>query len=737
MSATTAGPVADTNGTAAENETQAVDVVLVFDRSLSMDQTRYELAKEMETFDDRIDTEGKDVGYALLTYGSEPELQQPSTADFETFNEALEFGTSGSVENASTALLAATDEFRADSERVVILVSNEDDDGTAAQRQDAAEAMSSVEFLAVSPDDPIDSSCEFHSPPCDDDSDNELRTMATDVGGDWIDVDSEASTIVSTMAETVGAEDSSTGGGGADDSPTRSYSTSSPDIDPVNGSVNCSTVEIGERFAASIVLENDGTADGTADEELRTEDETIATLDVDVPEDETATATVNRSFDEPGTYDLFYDLMHVGTVEVTPLRDTGVSLSAPSETRVEASVTDARENKTVRIPVTHPDVNASAFGPMTAVWVTTNHDADFTVSIEAPADAPNGTSPFTEHVRPLAYPTVNTSLEESDVRAFGVEFNDTDERIEFYGQVNNSSWTAYDGSAVDPDTAGARTTNGTFNASVNDVETGVQYDVLSTTDESATGPTTNETTTTTNETTTTTNETTTTTNETATTTTNETATTTTDDGVETGNETVTDNETTVQNGTTVETTTVVDSATVSANESATAVTFDATVDDTPRYVASVPANATTFVFGVQEPGFVVDAISLDRESVVAGELVVATVTVDNDGLVAGTHEVSLLANGDPVADTTVYVSPNESRDVSLSFVPDSPGEYAFAVGDATGPTLSVEAPAETEPSETTTTSDGLETALAVPGFTALALLIAMVTVALLVRIRDW
>ncbi|MGM0399242.1 MAG: vWA domain-containing protein, partial [Halobacteriota archaeon] len=477
------GSSADTDGTVAaenetvENETRAVDVVLVFDRSESMDTNRHDIAKEMEGFDDRLDTEGKDVQYALVTYGPDSEVRQPLTDNYADFQTALNFGTVDSRENASDALLAATDEFRDDSDRVVVIVTNEDDDSSDAQRQAATEAMSSVDFLAVSPDDPIESSCEFHSPPCDNDTDNELRTMAADAGGDWIDVDSDSSSIVTKIATTVGTDDSgaSTGGSSSDSSSSPSYSTSSPDIEPVNGSVNLSTVEIGEEVEFSITLENDGSADGTADEDLETEDESIASLDVDVPEDETVTATVNHSFDTPGTYELFYDHMHVATVEVTPLRDTGVSLAAPSETRLEATVTDARANETVRIPVTHPEVSDSAFGPMTAVWVTTTRDADFSVSVDDDSKTATESVPFTDHVRPLAYPSASTTLEESEIKSFGIEYADGDDRIEFYGQVNNSSWTEYEGIAIDPEAAGATTTNGTFEETGNESGTGVQY----------------------------------------------------------------------------------------------------------------------------------------------------------------------------------------------------------------------------------------------------------------------
>ncbi|UWG47986.1 Cell surface protein, contains right handed betahelix region [Halanaeroarchaeum sp. HSR-CO] len=706
--AETDGIVAAENETV-ENETQAVDVVLVFDRSESMDANRHEIAKEMEGFDQRLDTDGKDIQYALLTYGPESDVRQSLTDDYEDFQTALNFGTADSRENASDALLAATDEFRDDSERIVIIVTNEDDDSSAAQRQAATDAMSSVDFLAVSPDDPIDSSCELHSPPCDTDTDNELRTMAADAGGDWIDVDSDSSTIVTKMATTVGIDESetSTGGDSSGTSGSSSYSTSSPDVDPVNGSVNTSTVEIGEKVQFSITLENDGSADGTADEDLMTEDASIASLDVDVPEDETVTATVNHSFDTPGTYELFYDHMHVATVEVTPLRDTGVSLAAPSETRLEATVTDARTNETVRIPVTHPAVSDSAFGPITAIWVTTTQDADFSVTVDADSKTATETAPFTDHVRPLAYPSVNTTLEESQIESFGIEYADGDDRIEFYAQVNNSSWTESEGIAIDPEAAGATTTNGTFAETGNESGTGVQYDVLTITTEGVESSAENE-------------------SVTANGTVNETS---------TANGTV--NETSTANGTvnettTVQTTTVSDSIEVASNESATGVTlaWDQTVE---RYVATVPAN-TTVAFGVQQPGFVVESLTLDRDTVEEGEQVVATVTVDNDGLVPGSYETILQANGDPVADTTVYVPANDSREVSLSFSPDTPGEYTLDVGGSGETTLLVEAVTES-PNETTTTENP-ETETASPGFTAIGVLVAALLVSLFVKTRT-
>ncbi|MFW6003479.1 MAG: vWA domain-containing protein [Halanaeroarchaeum sp.] len=722
------GATDDTNATeneTAENETQAVDVVLVFDRSESMDASRYEIAKEMEGFDERLDTEGKDVRYGLVTYGPDAEVRQPLTDDYDTFHDALQFGMAESRENASDALLAASDQFRADSERVVIIVTNEDDDSSAAQREAATEAMSSVDFLAVSPDDPIDSSCEFHSPPCDMEEDNELRTVAADVGGDWIDVDAGSSAIVTEMAETIGADDggASSGSSASGSSGSSSYSTSSPDIDPVNGSVNLSTVEVGEEVEVAVTLENDGSADGTAYDDLQTEDESIASLEVDVPEDETVTATVNHSFDTPGTYDLFYDHMHVATVEVTPLRDTGVAVAAPTETSLEVNVTDARENETVRIPVTHPDVYESAFGPMTAVWVTTTQDADYSLSVEANGTAA-ASSPFDDHVRPLAYPAVDTTLPEDEIAAIGVEYADGDDRIEFYGQGNNSSWATYEGAAVDTEAAGATTTNGTFAETGNESGTGVQYDVLTVTTEGVESSSENETTTdngTVNESTTddeSENE------------------TTTDNG--TVNESTTSNETsqsgneTANDTTTTRTTTVIDSVAIASNESATGVTLTSD-QPTDRYVAAIPA-ATTVAFGLQEPGFVAEALALDSDTVVEGDQVVATVVIDNDGLVPGSYEAVLRADGDPVADTTVYVPAEDSREVSLSFAPDSPGEYTLDVGGSTEATLVVEA--ATEQAEETTTTEDPETETASPGFTALGVLVAALVVAIFVKTRD-
>ncbi|MGM0398304.1 MAG: CARDB domain-containing protein, partial [Halobacteriota archaeon] len=158
--------------------------------------------------------------------------------------------------------------------------------------------------------------------------------------------------------------------------------------------------------------------------------------------------------------------------------------------------------------------------------------------------------------------------------------------------------------------------------------------------------------------------------------------------------------------------------------------WDQAVD---RYVASVPAN-TTVAFGVQQPGFVVETLALDRDTVEEGEQVVATVTVDNDGLVPGSYETILRANGDPVADTTVYVPANDSREVSLSFSPDTPGEYTLDVDGDQEKTLVVEAVTES-PAETTTTENP-ETETASPGFTAIGVLVAALLVSLFVKTRT-
>ena len=85
--------------------------------------------------------------------------------------------------------------------------------------------------------------------------------------------------------------------------------------------------------------------------------------------------------------------------------------------------------------------------------------------------------------------------------------------------------------------------------------------------------------------------------------------------------------------------------------------------------------------------------SLDREAVGAGESAVVRATVANDGRDDGARDVTLTADGEPLATQRVELDPGESATLAFEAAFDEPGEYDIAVDDAAAGTLAVGDPA--------------------------------------------
>ena len=85
--------------------------------------------------------------------------------------------------------------------------------------------------------------------------------------------------------------------------------------------------------------------------------------------------------------------------------------------------------------------------------------------------------------------------------------------------------------------------------------------------------------------------------------------------------------------------------------------------------------------------------SLDREAVDAGASAVVRATVANEGRDDGARDVTLTADGEPLATQRVELDPGESATVAFEAAFDEPGEYDIAVDDASAGTLAVGDPA--------------------------------------------
>jgi len=71
--------------------------------------------------------------------------------------------------------------------------------------------------------------------------------------------------------------------------------------------------------------------------------------------------------------------------------------------------------------------------------------------------------------------------------------------------------------------------------------------------------------------------------------------------------------------------------------------------------------------------------ALDPPAIEPGEEATVRATVENGGGAAGERTVTLTADGDPVANETVSLAPNETATVALSGVFETAGEYDLAL----------------------------------------------------------
>jgi PGF-CTERM protein len=126
------------------------------------------------------------------------------------------------------------------------------------------------------------------------------------------------------------------------------------------------------------------------------------------------------------------------------------------------------------------------------------------------------------------------------------------------------------------------------------------------------------------------------------------------------------------------------------------------------------------------PDITVATLSVDREQVDAGQRFTLTANVTNTGDAAGERSVSLELFGETVATRTVSLDAGESTTVSFTRSVMSPGSYDATVGNETVSIVVADGPTPTDVPSTTTE---------VPGFGAVAALLALLAVAAAARHR--
>lgn len=418
---------------------EPVDVVFVFDRSKSMNTERYQLAAEMETFQRTLVERGVDARFGLVTYTDDATVRQEFTRNFQDVEDALQFQTRNDVEKASDAVLTATEmDFRDDAERVVVLVTDEDDDSSPETRKRALQRLEDVTFIALSPADASTSSCEHHSPPCDSSERNELRRYATVSGGTWVSIgtDAEASMqrVASTVVDTSGAED-----GGDDDGLPRNVDIG-PDVDVVDRATNRTEAEVGDAVAVNATVANSGLSDGSAELTVTTDGRELATESVAVDPRSETTATLVHRFDDPGEYKLVLNNERVTVVTVREPDETTVSVdTTAARNRLEASVTDAWTNERVKVSIPKGSLLSTTGTELEAIHVrpaaesaTPRHDASFDLTVERITSPPSGTPALSTDARAVTYLEVESTLSDAEVASLAFQYAQTDADVAMY-----------------------------------------------------------------------------------------------------------------------------------------------------------------------------------------------------------------------------------------------------------------------------------------------------------------
>ncbi len=308
---------------AAQSEGQA-DVVVLFDRSGSMDEVADDLQNETENLADELDSEGIDARYALITYDDQgdelTEVRQTFTSDTEDFKDSLDFDTPGGTENASNAILLAFDEldFRSDAQKIVVVITDEDDDGYEQAGETAINRLNDEDATLVAVSEP-----EADSGYSEEET---LRHMAEEQAdsGEWTDIGAASFTdVIADLIDVIKEETTTTTSDGT-----------GPNFDIVEKSVEKDTVYPGEEVTATAVVENTG-ASGTFDAFVTTTRRVMYNEEVEIDSDDSHRFEIPVSFDSIGSYLLRIDgesLARV-TVEEQPLNGDNIEIHDPSVKR--------------------------------------------------------------------------------------------------------------------------------------------------------------------------------------------------------------------------------------------------------------------------------------------------------------------------------------------------------------------------------------------------------------------
>ncbi|WP_227133060.1 VWA domain-containing protein [Halorubellus salinus] len=435
-------PTSTVASTSTSTQTQAtskkVDVVFVMDRSDSMNTERYQLANELQTFQRTLLERDVDARFGLVTYTSSATVRQPFTSDFDAIENAMIFTPAGNTERASDAILKATEmNYRSDAQRVIVLITDEDDDSDAATRAEATDRLKDYTFLSVSPSSASASACDVHSPPCDSSTDNELRTLADDVAGDWLSIDADAERTMERVATNVFTAVNAPENSGSD---SQTQFEVGPNINVVEQSVNRTEIEVGESVEFNVTLHNKGLVEGTYRLFLTTNGELLAEKRVTVDRlSETSTTLVHR-FDQAGDFKMVLSNQRVDVVHVNEPYPTSIDVTTnDARDRLQATVADANAGVPVTVDLPSATILAGTGNELTSVTVDSRrnaanvkHDLAFDMTLERIEAPPEGTPAIESDARAIRYLSVTSSLSTAELRSVTFEFLRSGDDVEIY-----------------------------------------------------------------------------------------------------------------------------------------------------------------------------------------------------------------------------------------------------------------------------------------------------------------
>lgn len=126
-------------------------------------------------------------------------------------------------------------------------------------------------------------------------------------------------------------------------------------------------------------------------------------------------------------------------------------------------------------------------------------------------------------------------------------------------------------------------------------------------------------------------------------------------------------------------------------------------NETFYFFEATSPGLSLFTIGSTQPVIETQRVETSTTMIAEGESTTVEATVTNLGPVDGNHTVSLTADGEQVASQSVAVAGNETESVTLTFTPDTAGEYDLAIDGQDAGVLSVQAPtgASTESADST------------------------------------